>query len=79
MSSHLNTTPKPDKNENFTSFGDYIHHYLNESTVQCFEKCVGDFSSSSFKSDERNCMEGCFEKYFVSYSNIATLMDLSRK
>ena len=64
------------QDENSVSFGDYLNSYLNDANIECFKRCVKDFSSENLNKSEKECSENCFEKYFISYSNIAELMDL---
>jgi hypothetical protein len=63
-------------NNNFT-FGSFINSYLNEASVDCFERCINDFSKADFNNEEKNCVDSCYAKYFLSYANMATLLDLN--
>lgn len=64
------------ENNNFIEFGDYLNNYLNEANIQCFDKCIKDFKTNSLQKDEQDCINSCFQKYFVSYANVAEMMNL---
>ena len=63
-------------NKNFIEFGDYLNNYLNESNIQCFDKCIKEFTTNTLQAEEKDCINSCFQKYFVSYANVAEMMDL---
>jgi hypothetical protein len=65
-----------DKFENVQPFGDFLNNYLNEANIQCFEKCVKDFTKDTLQKVEVSCMNSCFEKYFISYANISEILEL---
>ena len=65
--------------KNGISFEDYVNSYLNETTIDCFKRCVVDLETSEVSKNEKLCVNNCFEKYFLSYSNMADIMNLKRK
>ena len=77
MSNETNLQINFKHNTDTLSMGDFLYSYLNESTVQCFENCVKDFSTSQLKENEINCMNSCYSKHFLSFSNVAESMNLS--
>ncbi len=58
------------------TLGDYLEAFLNESSVSCFEKCSIDLTTENFNKNEKECLEGCYQKYFVSFSNVVNVLDL---
>ncbi len=61
-------------NENFEiSFEQYLNNFLNESTEQCFVKCVTDITNPNLATEEKICLNSCFEKYMITFSNTSEI------
>jgi len=61
----------------FITIGDYLNNFLNDASVNCFDKCASDFLTEELASSEKVCIQGCYEKYFISFSNTASIMGLN--
>lgn len=66
------------KEDNKENFGNFLNNYLNDANIQCFERCVKDFTKETLQTNEINCIHSCFEKYFISYANISEMMELKK-
>lgn len=54
--------------------GDYLNSYMNDASIECFNKCIKDFKKEDFNKEEEACLINCFAKYFVSYSNMSNFL-----
>lgn len=60
-------------------FEDYLNSFLNESTKECFDKCIKDYSKESLLPEEEKCIYTCFSKFIISYTNSAEMMGMKNK
>ncbi len=60
----------------YLTFNDYLSSYLNEATVDCFERCSKDLTKGLILPEEYECTKNCFAKYFLSYSNMSDLLEI---
>lgn len=51
-----------------------LNSYLNDSSIECFKKCITDFSKNELDTNETTCLNSCYSKYFMSYSNISEIL-----
>ena len=44
--------------------------YFFDTAQQCFEHCVGDFSSKSLSAQEKECTKTCFAKQMTIFGSL---------
>lgn len=61
--------------QEFISNKEILNNYLHEASVECFDRCINNLNTTRFESSEKICINNCYEKYFLSFANMANLVN----
>ncbi len=59
-------------------FNDFLGNYVADSTNECFNHCIVDFSEPEFSGNEKSCILSCFSKFYYSFINIGDIIKSSK-
>ena len=59
-------------------FNDYLGSYVTDTTAECFDYCIKDFSEPQYSDSEKKCILSCFSKFYYSFIKTGEIIQSSK-